>query len=151
MLSRWRDEINAGRTAVRTAAARGERIPRPSWARAAEPETGRGNGGRPPPAAPPDAGEVESLRGLLGEVREIAMQSQARISELETELTATHWRADRVVDVLELPGVRKMLLKATHPDTHPGADEEQRRALTEASSKINAAYDLINRAKNTNP
>ena len=131
---------------MRTSAARGQRLSRPSRARAAEPETGRGGAGGAP-AASTDAAEGESLRGLLGELHQIAELSQARIAELETELTATHWRADRVAEVLQLPGVRKMLLKVTHPDSHPGADELQRRALTEASSKINAAYDLIDRDK----
>jgi hypothetical protein len=149
MLSRWRDEFNAGRAAVR-AAARGREMAGPSRTRSAEPATARGNAGGAP-AAPPAAGHEESLRALLGEVREIAELSQTRIAELETELTATHWRADRVAEVLQLAGVRQMLLKVFHPDAHPGIDDEQRRALTEAISKINAAYDLTDRAKDQKP
>jgi len=147
MLSRrWRDEFNAGRAAVRMAAARGRETPGPVPAHAPEPEIRRDHAGAAP-AGHGDTGEVENLRALLAEVHELAELSQARIAELETELTAMHWRADRMADVLQIQGVRKMLHKVTHPDTHPGADEEQRRALTEASSKINAAYDLIDRTK----
>jgi hypothetical protein len=152
MLSRWRAEFDAGRATVRMAARGGGRAepvepprPRISFPDSLDEgeETRRGDAGAP--AAPPL--DAEGLRILLGEVREIAELSQARIAELETELTAAHWRADRLTEVLELAGVRRMLLRLVHPDAHPGAGEDQRRALTEASSKINAAYDLIDRAK----
>jgi len=152
MLGRWRAEFDAGRAAVRAAAQGRERVEpvEPRRPRIAELETRPDIAGGAP-ATLADAGDVEDLRALLGEVREIAELSQARIAELETELTATHWRADRVAEVLELPGVRRMLLRLLHPDAHAGADEEQRRALTEASGKVNAAYDLIDRAKEAPP
>jgi hypothetical protein len=134
MLGRWREEFNAGRAAVRA----GVRVREP-----VDPS--------PAPAGTPDVAEVGSLRALLGELREIAELSQARIAELETALTAMHWRAERLADALQVPGVKKVLVRLVHPDAHPDADEDQRRALTEASSKINAAYDLIDRAKDTTP
>ena len=138
----WRDEINAGRIAVRLAAARGDGTAAPSPRRDGA-STEHAQAG----AAAPASDEAQNLRALLNEVRELAELSQARIAELETELTATHWRADRFAEVLQLAGVRKVLLRVMHPDAHPEADETQRASLTEASSKINAVYDLIDAAQ----
>ena len=94
------------------------------------------------------AAEIENLRALLRELSEVAEASVARNGELETMLAETQRRAERFAEVLELPGVRKALL-SFHPDRHPEADDDRRRALTEAISKINAAYDLIDRTRNS--
>ena len=110
-----------------------------------------GDDAEPAPASRTDAAEVESLRALLAELHELAELSQARIAELETQLTAAHYRADRFSDVLELQGVRRTLHRLTHPDAHPGATEEQLRALNEASRKLNAAYELLDRAGEQTP
>ena len=142
---RGREEFEAGRAAVRAAAARGGATIAPtSDAGAACQEAG--DNAEPAPASRSDAAEVESLRALLAELHELAELSQARIAELETQLTAAHYRADRFGDVLELQGVRRTLRRLTHPDAHPGANEEQLRALNEASRKLNAAYELLDRA-----
>ena len=45
--------------------------------------------------------------------------------------------------VLMLPGVKTFLLQRFHPDKHPEADEQQRRALTEAMQAITAAYAAV--------
>jgi hypothetical protein len=142
--SRWREEFEAGRAAVRAAAARGRATIEPVPAPPLEPEPA-GNA-ETAPASRTDNAEVESLRALLAEVHELAELSQARIAELETQLTAAHYRAARFSDVLELQGVRRTLQRLTHPDAHPGATEEQLRALNEASRKINVAFELLDRA-----
>jgi hypothetical protein len=84
--------------------------------------------------------ERDATKKLLGEVTASAEQLQKRIAELETEPGV-------FAEVLLLPGVRKVLLKLVHPDAHPEADEDQRRALAEGSAKLNAAYDLIDKRK----
>lgn len=146
MLGRWRDEFNAGRTAVRLAAARGQGAAARAQMRPPSRTTHGGSAG-----ASVAADEVQNLRALLGELHQITELLQARIAELETELTATHWRAARSAEVLQLPGVRKVLVRVVHPDAHPEADEAQRAELTEAMGKINAAYDLIDRATDQTP
>jgi hypothetical protein len=110
-----------------------------------------GDNAEPAPASRTDAAEVESLRALLAEVHEIAELSQARIAELEAQLAVAQSRADRFSEVLELQGVRRTLQRLTHPDAHPGATEEQLRTLNEASGKINAAYELLDRAREPAP
>jgi len=153
MIGRWRQDFDAGRQRVRDAL--DGRAPRPQQRRA-------GPAGREEPfinavlydSAPPHdhageaaamAAEIDGLRALLAELGQLA---ELRIAELETLLTETTQRADCLAEVLRSPGVRKMLL-GFHPDRHPEADENQRRALTEAIAKINAAYDLIDRPANT--
>jgi hypothetical protein len=146
---RGREEFEAGRAAVRAAAARARATIEPAPTLGPAPEIG-GNA-EPTPASRPDNAEVESLRALLAEVHELAELSQARIAELESQLTAAHSRADRFSEVLELQGVRRTLHRLTHPDAHPGATEEQLRTLNEASRKINAAYELLDRAREQAP
>ena len=146
---RSREEFEAGRAAVRAAAARGRATIAPTPAPAPVPEaTGDIESA---PVSRSDNADVESLRALLAELHELAEISQARIAELETQLTAAHYRADRFSDVLELQGVRRTLHRLTHPDAHPGATEEQLRALNEASRKLNAAYELLDRAGEQKP
>jgi hypothetical protein len=150
----WREEFDAGRQRVREGRAPS---PRPTPAAREEPfiNTALYESAATAAAASEQAGsdnaamaaQVESLRGLIGELRVIAEASVARAAELETLLTEAHWRADRFAEVLELPGVRRMLVRITHPDAKPDASDEERRARTEAASKVNAAYDLIDRAK----
>jgi len=84
--------------------------------------------------------ERDAAKKLLADVTASAEQLQKRIAELETEPGV-------FAEVLLLPGVRKVLLKLFHPDTHPDADEDQRRVLTEGSGKVNAAYALIDKGK----
>jgi hypothetical protein len=159
MVGRWRQDFDAGRQRVRDAL--DGRAPR-------QQQRAAGPAGREEPfinavlydTAPQHeqaaagesamAAEIAGLRALLAELREVAEGAVARNVELETMLTETTHCADRLAEVLRLPGVRKTLL-GFHPDRHPEADENQRRALTEAVAKINAAYDLIDRAANQAP
>ena len=86
--------------------------------------------------------ELNEAKKLLAEV---TASVETRIAEVESE-------RDLLADVLQSTGVRKVLQKVLHPDTHPKADEDQRRGFTEATSKLNAAYDLIDRrAKKKTP
>ena len=123
----WREEFNQGRALVREAAARGRDTP----------EAG--------PAAGPEAGQEESLRALLGEVAEIAEQSQARNAELETELTASREFAAALAVAMQSPGMKKLLAKEYSPDAHPKASEAEKAALNACMQNINVAYDLIER------
>ena len=122
----WREEFNQGRAAVREAAARGRETP----------EAG---------PAGPEAGQEESLRALLGEVAEIAEQSQARNAELETELTASREFAAALAVAMQSPGMKKLLAKEYSPDAHPKASEAEKAALNACMQNINVAYDLIER------
>lgn len=139
----WRDEFNAGRAAVHAAASRGRPAPDRLLLRRAEPQFGWSPGTAGP------ASETDTLRALVAELRELGLASQARIAELESELTATNLRAERLAEALETPGARRALQRLFHPDAHAGASDEQLRALNDAASKVNVAYDLIDRAKNT--
>ena len=85
---RGREEFEAGRAAVRAAAARGRATIEPPPMPAPRPEAG--DNVEPAPASRTDDAEVESLRALLAEVHELAELSQARIAELEAQLTAAH-------------------------------------------------------------
>ena len=122
----WREEFNQGRAAVREAAARGRETP----------EAG---------PAGPEAGQEESLRALLGEVAEIAEQSQARNAELETELAASREFAAALAVAMQSPGMKKLLAKEYSPDAHPKASEAEKAALNACMQNINVAYDLIER------
>lgn len=142
MSARWRQDFQAGRQRVRDAFdGRAPRQQQPH-ARLGDREEPFINAVLYESAPRPDTAamvaEIESLRALIGELSEAA---EGRIAELQA-------RADCLAEVLRAPGVRKMLL-SFHPDRHPEADENQRRALTETAAKINAAFDLIDRTTNT--
>jgi hypothetical protein len=155
---RWREDFDAGRQRVRSALQGRPQSQRPRPAAREEPsfnaslyESAATAGGQAGGVNAAMAAKNESLRAFIGELRVIAEASVARTAELETLLTETHWRAERMAEVLELPGVRRILVRITHPDAKPDASEEERQARTEATSKINAAYDLIDRAKEEKP
>jgi hypothetical protein len=149
MPARWRQDFDAGRQRVRDAL--DGRAPRQQQqrARSADREEPFLNAvlydSEPRPDTAAMAVEIESLRALIGELGEAA---ETRVAELQALLTETTHCADCLAEVLRAPGVRKMLL-SFHPDRHPEADENQRRALTETAAKINAAFDLIDRTTNT--
>jgi hypothetical protein len=148
----WRQDIETGRERVR--AALEGRVPRQQQQLRARP-AGReepflnavlyDSAPRPEQAAAGEtaalAAEIESLRALIGELSQAGEAALASNEELQR-------RADCLTEVLKAPGVRKMLL-SFHPDRHPGADDNQRQALTETAAKINAAFDLIDRPTNT--
>ena len=123
----WRENFNAGRALVREAAARGRETPEAA------------------PVPGPEAGQEESLRALLGEVAEIAEQSQARNAELETELTAIREFADALTEAMQSPGMKTLLVKQYAPDAHAKASEAEKVALNACMQNINVAYDLIER------
>jgi len=86
--------------------------------------------------------ERDNAKKLLGELTSSAEQLQKSAAGLEAE-------RDLLAEALQLPGVRKVLLKLFHTDSHPNADEEQHRVLTAGYLKLNSAYELIGRLKNT--
>jgi chromosome segregation ATPase len=113
-------------------------------------------------------GELETERDeakkLLAEVVAEAEPRQQRVTELEGELApksklidelasqikALQARADKLESerqtlaaALQIPGMRQVMLKVVHEDTHPEADEEQRENLKTWSQAVNAAYALI--------
>jgi chromosome segregation ATPase len=108
--------------------------------------------------------ERDEAKKLLAEVVAEAEPRQQRITELEGELApksklidelasqikALQARADKLesereilVAALQIPGMRQVMLKVVHEDTHPEADEEQRENLKTWSQAVNAAYALI--------
>jgi hypothetical protein len=90
---------------------------------------------------PNGAGEtVEEVTALM-EVTILAEQLQARVDELEAECAAI----TNLAGVLRLPGVRTWLLRTFHPDRNPDANEAERKALTDASQMIIAAYKFVER------
>ena len=82
--------------------------------------------------------ENERLRGLLAEAHELATMALARVAELECH-------SNHMIEVLELPGVRDMLQKMTHPDL--ATSDEERHARHEVCAKINGVYEWIKRTK----
>ena len=44
-----------------------------------------------------------------------------------------------------MPGIREALLKGFHPDKHPRASEAERKGFEDATAKINAAYEILER------
>jgi hypothetical protein len=166
MPSHWRDDLNAGRRRIRDALdgrrpSLNQRAMRPhppaeAGADRDEPfinvQLYDDSAGSEQRSTATLAAENESLRGMLGELSTLAETAVARVGELEPQLAETREHADRMIEVLELPGVRRMLVRMAHPDAaNPGADDNERRARTEASSKINAVYDWIDRTKKPMP
>jgi hypothetical protein len=81
----------------------------------------------------------------FAEVSALADQLNARVLELEAEVAEINeLRAEitACTGVLRLPGVKTWLLSRFHPDKHPDANEEERRAFQESAQMINAAYEV---------
>jgi chromosome segregation ATPase len=108
--------------------------------------------------------ERDEAKKLLTEVIAEAEPRQQRTKELEGELThkskliddlasqvqALQARADKLeseretfVAALQIPGMRKVMLKVVHEATHPDADDDLRQNLKTWSQTVNAAYALI--------
>jgi chromosome segregation ATPase len=68
---------------------------------------------------------------------------QARAVKIEDE-------RDTLAAPLKIPGMKRIMLKVTHVDAHPGAGEDQRRELNEWSQTVNAAFALLKRLKQAN-
>ena len=97
-------------------------------------------------------GHKESLAAVEAERNEAKKLLAEVTASVETRIAEVESERDLLADVLQATGVRKVLQKVLHPDTHPKADEDQRRGFTKATSKLNAAYDLIDRrAKKKTP
>ena len=86
------------------------------------------------PARLPDGAGSDQGK-TLAEVSALADQLNARVIELEAQIAAC-------TGVLRLPGVKTWLLSRFHPDKHPDANEEERRAFQESAQMINAAYEV---------
>jgi hypothetical protein len=160
MPGRWRDDFNVGRRRVQDAfdgrrPSLGARVARPQLPVVARAERDEpfinaqlyDSAGERQHGDAAAMAENERLRALLGEVSELAETAVARVAALETQLTETQGHAARMMEVLELPGARQMLRRMCHPDSNPQAEEAERRARTEATSKINAVYEWIERNK----
>jgi hypothetical protein len=97
-----------------------------------------------------EAGDRELIGRLEAQVRELeAIREDNRrlIADMAEEIEGLRAALDDAAapsapfeDILRLPGVETWLRKRFHPDKYPDASEEQQRALTEATQKINAAY-----------
>jgi hypothetical protein len=96
----------------------------------------------------PADGASDDDRKTVAEVAELAEKLQARVDELEAESAQIdELRAQIKVftGVLKLPGVKTWVRSRFHPDSHPGANEEERRAFKESAQIINAAYEFVER------
>jgi hypothetical protein len=107
-----------------------------------------GRSGEVNPARRPQspAGDGAKEDNSLAEITALAEQLQARVDELEAggaEVTV-------LAGVLRLPGVKTWLLSRFHPDKHTDANETERKALTDASQMINAAYEFVERRNEHN-
>jgi chromosome segregation ATPase len=108
--------------------------------------------------------ERDEAKKLLAEVVAEAEPRQQRVTELEgelapknklidelaTQIKALQERADKMesereifVTALQIPGMRQVMSKVVHEDTHPDADEEQRKKFKTWTQAVNAAYALI--------
>jgi hypothetical protein len=92
--------------------------------------------------------------GDLGEYRQIIERQAREIDSLIAErdrLTGDLAHASASVPdlqvVLLFPGVRTAVLKALHPDAHPGASDRERRAWTERFQKAAAVFDRLGAAR----
>ena len=80
---------------------------------------------------------------LIAELREMVDQDQACTVELEAQAVAALVERDQLMEVLKLPGLRKLLAKEYSRNKHPEATEDVKRVFEDYSKKINAAYNLI--------
>jgi hypothetical protein len=87
---------------------------------------------------PDDADSDSDQQNTVAEVSALAEQLNARVIELEAEVAA-------LTGVLRLPGVKTWLLSRFHPDKHPNANAEERRAFEECAQMINVAYEVVER------
>jgi hypothetical protein len=103
-----------------------------------EPPQGRGSPGIAELEAALQQRDEDMLKALeiMKGLKEYAEQMQAQLEELAAGI-------EPMGKVLMLPGVKTFLLQRFHPDKHPEADEQQRRAFTEAMQAISAAYAII--------
>jgi len=115
-------------------------------------------------AAKPLKQQVEDLEGEVAQLKKKTNKLRAEITtktRLIERLTATvkalkartveiEGERDTLAAPLKIPGMKKIMLKVTHEDAHPGAGEEQRRELTEWSQAVNAAFALIKRLDQAN-
>jgi hypothetical protein len=85
-------------------------------------------------------------RGLPGDVRKwrkIVERQAQEIESLTTEGARAVERAREAEAVLLLPNVKKTVLRALHPDSHPDAAEGDRRLLTERFQRATAVFDRL--------
>ena len=79
----------------------------------------------------------------LDEWRNIIERQAQDIERLTGDRAQAVEHARQLEAVLRFPAVRKSVLKALHPDAHAGADDRERRALTERFQKATAVFDRI--------
>src|ERR1700731_611807 len=101
--------------------------------------------------AEPRQKRVEELERDLAEEAKLIGEMATQVEALQQRVGKVEAERDAFAEVLQFPGVRKVLLKVVHPDAHPNADEYQRRELAEWSGKVNAVYELFARNMKASP
>jgi chromosome segregation ATPase len=96
------------------------------------------------------AGEIESLQAERDKLAAERDQAQAELAGNKELLAAAAEQAeqlqaerDQLADVLNGPGVRKLLIRTYHSDPKAALSAAERKRLDAFTAKINAAYDLI--------
>ena len=68
---------------------------------------------------------------------------QAEIGNLMASKVTGSGDVETLADVFRLPGFKKLLLDRYHEDSNPKATAAEKKALTNAMQKINAAYEVV--------
>jgi chromosome segregation ATPase len=89
----------------------------------------------------------KELRSKKALIDKMASQMQALQQALKTSMAQAESERDMLAAALDIPGMKRVMLKVTHQDAHPDADEAQQRQLTTWSQTVNAAFALLKRLK----
>jgi hypothetical protein len=74
----------------------------------------------------------------------LLLEKQAKdIARLTADCTQTAGHARQLETVLRFPPVKKAVLKVLHPDSHAGAGEHERRALTQQFQTAAAVFEIL--------
>jgi hypothetical protein len=79
----------------------------------------------------------------FAELSALADQLNARVEAQDAEIEELRAQITACAGVLKLPGVKTWLLNRFHPDRHPGATDEERKAFDECTQMMNAAYEVV--------
>jgi chromosome segregation ATPase len=98
------------------------------------------------------AGEIEQLQAERDNLAAERDQAQAELADNKEILAGLSEQAeqlqderDQLADVLNGPGVRKLLIRTYHSDAKAALSVAERKRLDAFTAKINAAYDLIDK------
>jgi hypothetical protein len=74
----------------------------------------------------------------------LLLEKQAKdIARLTADCTQTAGHARQLETVLRFPPVKKAVLKVLHPDSHAGAGDLERRALTQQFQTAAAVFEIL--------